>query len=490
MHKYDSISINLPSKIGYVSVAVAAVKEYAVRLDFSKSEAVRLSQAAEEAVLHALRFGYGGDDETLHIEMSTAATGLRLTIRSKGLPLSEDLLPQYDPERLPAEGDLTGLDAFLIRRLMDSVQFSVNPEGLREIVMIKHFPAPLSEHDEELRSQAADVLDADDIDPIIRLARPEDAESISRLALRAHGSLLFSEDLYYPEHVREMIDSGAMISMVAVTECGAVVSHGALVINAPGDMVEELTYGFTAPEYRSKGSVGEIARKLLENAVSRGVQAVFASAVTTHDKSQRAAAHLGFTDCALFLASTPASRARQTKEGLAPGRISDLAMVRCLHKTDMGHIYAPLRHRRMMKNILLNLGVRVRFLQLADHPLQKEARIKTFSDVKAGWAVLFIAEYGRDTVEKVDSLFRLLCDQGVFSVQLVLPLRSPAVGAFSEAFEAKGFFFSGVMPDWEGHATLVLQRQNGVIPDYDSIIIYSPAGRELLNYVRSCDPSN
>ncbi|MFW5735361.1 MAG: GNAT family N-acetyltransferase [Oceanidesulfovibrio sp.] len=486
MQTHDTVTLRLPATCRHVGLVAAVVTEYAAKHGYAGIDAQRLSQAAEEAVLHAIRFGYGAEDDTLDIEISTTALGLQLAIRSKGLPLKEDMLPQYDPERLAAEGDVTGLDAFMIRKLMDSARFTLSPDGVREIVMLKHPPLPIHEQAEQPVTRAVPSGSKDDR-LAIRFARPEDAEGISRLVMRAHGSLLFSEDIYYPARVREMIETAEMVSMVAVTEDGVLAAHGALVSEGPGAKVEELTYGFTAPEYRGNGSARELADKLLENARSRGVEAVYASAVTNHDKSQRAAHHVGLRESALFLGVSPASRAWQTKNGHAPGRISDLAMVYRLQKTDDLVVYAPPRHQRMIETIHANLGLRMRYEHSRVAPHRNEARVEALSDVKDGWATLFVTQYGRDVVSLVESHVRLLCTQGVKAVQLVLPMTSPAVCALTDAFESRGFFFSGAMPDRDGHDALVLQQLNGIDPDYDSIRTYSPAGRELLEYVRSCD---
>jgi len=72
----------------------------------------------------------------------------------------------------------------------------------------------------------------------IRLAVPEDAEDIARIAMLSHGSILFHEDIYYPARVREMIQSKQMVSVVAVTDDNTLFGHGALVSPEPDSLVE------------------------------------------------------------------------------------------------------------------------------------------------------------------------------------------------------------------------------------------------------------
>lgn len=489
MRLHDPVTLRFPAKSKSVAVAVATAREYAVQAGLAVTEAARVSQATEEAALHAIRLGYGGEQEELVLEMAISALGLQLTVRSMGLPLQEQDLPQFNQSRLHTEGDATGLDAFLVHKLMDSARFSVSANGMREVTMVKHLPTPALPRHEHLEASAVTVGPGSEVSLVVRPARPEDAEGISRLALRAHGSLLFNEDIYYPERVREMIELGEMVSMVAETDTGMLVGHGALVSEISGSKVEELTYGFAAPEFRGHGCTWEIADRLLSGALARGVSAVVASCVTNHAKSQRSALHVGLKECALLLAVTPASRVWRGVDGATPGRISDVVLVRRLGDMPQSEFFLPERHRVMIEHMHQRLGLRLRYAQTTGPLPPTEALVETVADVKGGWAWVLVVEYGQDVIDKVDYHVRLLCEQGMSSIMVFLPLDNPATCVLSPAFEAKGFFFAGVLPDKDGRENLVLQRLHGVDPDYDSIQLCSPFGRELLAYVRACDPN-
>ncbi|NCC53032.1 MAG: ATP-binding protein [Spartobacteria bacterium] len=489
MRLRDPVTLLFPAKNTGVAVAVAAVREYAVQAGLPGADVPRVGQATEEAALYAIRFGYGGEQERLVLKMSTNAVGLRLTIRSKGLPLREQDLPQFDPSRLRAEGDATGLDAFLIRKLMDSATFSVRPGGVREVTMIKHLPLPVSQNDEPHDVPVAKVGSGSEANLVVRLARLEDAEDISRLALRSHGSIRFEEDIYYPERVHEMIAHGEMVSMVAVTDTGILAGHGALVSDLPGSNVEELTYGFAAPEFRGHGCTWEIADRLLADALARGVVAVVASAVTNHVKSQRSALHVGLKECALLMAVSPASRVWREADGATPGRISDVVMVRRLGDMPDRTLFPPERHWDMIGRIHERLGLRLRYGQATAPLPSSEARVEVLADVKDGWAWVVVVNYGHNVIDEVLAHVLLLREQGIPSILLFLPLDSPASGGVSTTFEEKGFFFAGVSPDKRGRENLILQQLNGVAPDYDTIRLFSPFGQELLAYVRACDPN-
>jgi len=73
-------------------------------------------------------------------------------------------------------------------------------------------------------------------------------------------------------------------------------------------------------------------------------------------------------------------------------------------------------------------------------------------------------------------------------VNLLLPLGDPCTPAVCGACEKMNFFFAGLEPVDNGTEALIMQYVN-CDPEYGSIRVFSPFGKELLEYVRSCDPS-
>ncbi|MFO7728918.1 MAG: ATP-binding protein, partial [Desulfonatronovibrio sp.] len=269
MRLQDVISIHFPAKTRWVVTAVAALREYAEGIGFDKTNASRICLALEEAVCYAISLGYDSERDSLRVTLGRTTLGLQITVTSKGLPLNEDSLPQFDRQRLESEGDMTGIHSHLIRSAVDKAVFSILKDNRRKITLFKNLPiaapakVPLqSEHSRPGLKDAS-------LSTTIRPAGPDDAQSISRLALRAHGSLLFNADIYYPERVREMLDQGEMRSMVAETPQGEILGHGALVAEAAEALFEEITFGVVDRRLRGRNCSGAIAQALMANAVER-----------------------------------------------------------------------------------------------------------------------------------------------------------------------------------------------------------------------------
>ncbi len=379
---------------------------------------------------------------------------------------------------------------------MDKTAFSILGGGEREITLVKLLPPGADDTDQlakdiEYCPAPEDVRGEHDI----RLARPRDAESISRLALRAHGALLFSEHIYYPARVREMLESGEMHSIVVESPNGAIMGHGALVAAFPGARVEEMTFLVVDRRSQGRSYSRAIGEALVANAAARGIWGLFALAVTNHVSSQRPLEHLGFGAWALLLAASPASRVwRQDAQGKPgrseePGRIANLAFIRRLGAATGAPLFAPAAHRRMIEHIFENAGVSMIFHDAGECRLpEADARITTLSGGKEGWGTIFVLEYGRDIISQTAEQLRLLRAQSVAAIYLLLPLDVPITAFISERFEEMGFFFAGVLPYPGGRYHLALQFLNNCDPGYDAIRINTPFGRRLMEYVRSCDP--
>ncbi len=496
MRLHDPVSLHLPARDRWVGVAVAAAEEYALRLGFAKERVRHICLALDEAAMNAIAFGYGGANDELRITLAGTAHGMHLAVRSLGLPLDEPLLPQYDPGRL-VEGDTTGLGVHLIRRLVDQASFSVKEGGEREISMLALLPIAHSPDPGE-RGEPPAALSATD-SPLpaqtLRRATPNDAEAIARLALRSHGTVLFDERIYYPASVREMLETGEMISVVTEAEGVGLTGHGALLLLEPG--VGELTFGFVDARHQGKGCSWGLAEYLIEAAAELGLRVVLASAVTSHVRSQRSALHVGLRECALLTAAGPAASIwredRADKASVVPGRIADLVLIRCLGEPDPAPLHLPTRHRRMIERILAHIGFG--HPQVTDatgeaHLPDTPSLLETEADFKEGWAFVTVAEPGRDALAQIEAQLHASRAHDIPLTVLLLPLDNPHTPGLCEAAERLGFFFAGVGPGQEGRMHLALQFLHGTEPGFEAMHVYTPFAHELLDYVRSCAPGS
>lgn len=130
-----TVELRIPSKAEWVAVARLAVAAVANRLRFSIEEIEDVKLAVAEACTNCIQHANGS--EQIEITCETEAHGLTVRVRDFGKGTS----PEQIRSRRISEERVGGLGVFLIRSLMDSVEYDVHPEHGTNLVMTKRVTA-------------------------------------------------------------------------------------------------------------------------------------------------------------------------------------------------------------------------------------------------------------------------------------------------------------------------------------------------------------
>lgn len=129
-HSLGTVQLRIPSKAEWVAVARLAVAAVANRLNFSIEDIEDVKLAVAEACTNCIQHAQGSDQ--IEITCETHGDGLTVRVRDHGHGTRpETVQPQREQE--PRVG---GLGVFLIRSLMDNVEYDVG-EGGTNLVMTK-----------------------------------------------------------------------------------------------------------------------------------------------------------------------------------------------------------------------------------------------------------------------------------------------------------------------------------------------------------------
>ncbi len=492
--------LTIPNDPSYARIAGTYVGEVAAKIGFDHGERERIEQGVSEALLNIFDYSFEpGEQTTCDIICERAPEGLRVAIRDRGLPL--------DPARLraaPGRGsdDKTSGSMPLAPELgdyWDEVRFNnLGLEG-KETVLIKY------QKDKSL----ADFYRACEIWPFepklepgppqpekieyeVRLMKSSEALEVAKCIYQAYGYTYPYEQLYLPDRIRELNESGQMTSAVAVTVDGEIMGHCASSFMGKNRRIALLGQGAVKPKFRSYGSFRAMSEFLVEKARSQGVIGVFGEAVTAHTMSQQVAHRVGMVDVAPLLGRLPLSvQLRGSDEQTQ--RMTVLTLFMYLHRPSHVRIYPPEHHREMIGNLYKQLGV----VPVMDPPRPGETELpesdsvlRVHARVPQGYAEIDLDQFGKSIVQDVESARRQLCYQKIEVIDLWLDLTDPLTFRWTEQLEQLGFFFCGILPGgMKTGDALILQYLNNVRLDYDQIAIHSPGGKELLAYVREHDPN-
>jgi serine/threonine-protein kinase RsbW len=125
------VELRIPSKAEWVAVARLAVAAVANRLNFSIEDIEDVKLAVAEACTNCIQHAHGS--EQIEITCETEPDGLTVRVRDYGHGVRADNLAP----RRTTEPRVGGLGVFLIRSLMDSVEYDVHPERGTDLVMTK-----------------------------------------------------------------------------------------------------------------------------------------------------------------------------------------------------------------------------------------------------------------------------------------------------------------------------------------------------------------
>jgi len=130
VHGLGAVDIRIPAKAEWVAVARLAASGIGSRLRFSIDEIEDLKLAIAEACTSVIQ----GSEAPTSIEIRYEATHdeLRITVRGDGRG------PKIERVGPPGEDPRVGeLGVFLIRSLMDNVEYEVDPRSGPRLVMTK-----------------------------------------------------------------------------------------------------------------------------------------------------------------------------------------------------------------------------------------------------------------------------------------------------------------------------------------------------------------
>lgn len=125
------VELRIPSKAEWVAVARLAVAAVANRLNFSIEDIEDVKLAVAEACTNCIQHAEGSDQ--IQITCETGPEGLTVRVCDFG----HGARPEGIRSRRTDEPTVGGLGVFLIRSLMDSVEYDVHPDRGTNLVMTK-----------------------------------------------------------------------------------------------------------------------------------------------------------------------------------------------------------------------------------------------------------------------------------------------------------------------------------------------------------------
>lgn len=478
------VRVTVMTRRKYLPAVSGLVRDCALREGLTVEEAGHFEIVTEEACLNVIQHAFEDKpDEYFDVLVETRPARFVVAVEDHGLPM--------DWKKIEG-GDQVGFGMRLIQAFTDEVRFiNLGHQGKR-IEFIKDFSrermlrAEAEERDETGVSREAASLDV----PIaIRLMNPDDGASVARCLYRVYG-YSYMEYAYFPEKIRDLIESGLQVSMVALNPDREIVAHQGYTKSHPGSRMAEMGAGIVDPRYRGRGLFERIKKTSIDHAREQGLYGLYIESVAVHPYSQKANRALGARETGILFGYIPVHITFRKIDETKEQRQAVVLMYNRLNREPERTVYPPYQHRTVIGKIYENGG----FRRIQGDASGSAGGTDTLTHVEIqanhdmGMAFIKLVQFGKDFQDCIRYHLRELCFQKLDCVFLDLPLCDPATARHSAAAEILGFFFAGLIPELDAGDVLRLQYLNNVKIDPSKTVVVSDFGKDLFDYVwKECE---
>jgi anti-sigma regulatory factor (Ser/Thr protein kinase) len=490
----SQIIISIPNKISLIPIVIQGVSTYAKIVGFPETDCMHLELVIEELLTNVIKYDYMPDQtETIEIVLNTTTLGVRIHIKSNGIPLDIETIKSY--ENISASQFLSqnekGLGTLLIKKFADNIKYTNKGKEGQEIEFEKYLPIEmLNPVNDETNGEPGKIANVTNFEFYIRRIYPSEAYDISRLAYYAYKQTYIYDHIYYPERVRQLNQTNELMSYVAVNKANEeIIGHCANIPESFSDLCE-IAVAFVNPAYRGAGCLKTISDYQIHEIQRMDFSGACGYAFTTHPYSQKAAHGLGLRESALFISRVTSLDFNKIKSTNS-FRESWILMFYYFKNDNSATIFIPEKHKKMIEEIYSNLGIPNRTFAVSNEKFisANDAGVLEIKTDSYSCAHIFIKEYGRDTFLGIQHSLKTFCLNRFETIYLYMPLDCPETSGLCGDFENIGFFFCGIKPGKMNKEWLVFQYLNNQIYPYENLQFCSEFGEKLSAYVQSEDPN-
>jgi len=313
----------------------------------------------------------------------------------------------------------------------------------------------------------------------VRRLTPADAAYVPELTIRVNGPGYIHAEMYHPERLIRLNQSGELVSVVALVKEREVVGH--LALERPGlDPIAESGEAMVLPEHQHHHLLDRMRSLLEDEARRERLTGIYGNTVTHHVFSQKTEERFGAQPIAMLLGASPAAAHRDAEK--LPQRVSLLTYFKFIAAPGEFAAYAPRRHRDVIARLYSLIGRRVAFMEPA--AANGEVALESSIDSKIDRASIRVRRAGANAAARLAEERERVCrKRGAKVAYLSVPLADPGAEDLCEQAEASGFFFCGIEPRPAGEGDLMKMQFLDAPIDFSLIQTDGAAARDLAAYV-------
>jgi hypothetical protein len=225
-----------------------------------------------------------------------------------------------------------------------------------------------------------------------------------------------------------------------------------------------------------------MTERLSGEAVTKGLEGIYAEPLTVHTFSQRNDERAGMPVCAALLGVNPEKFGPKDVHCTTTGqRQSYLRTFRFLGTPESRTLYAPECYRDMLVELYAAIGAPVT-VAYPSSELAKDSRTAVKVSGR-GCAVVTFEQIGSSAPVELRQAFRDVRALGAKTVQLSGPIGDPGLPGLIEAARGLNFFFCGLGPGFaDGADTFWLQWLSEAL-DTSKLQLFTDGAKRLIAFI-------
>ena len=470
--KVNAQKKNLPAITSFI-------REISKQQGFKKSDVNKLELITEEACLNVIEHAFeNNEDEYLDVILERKPTKFVIAIEDQGLP--------WDMKHMGKTGK-TGIGILLMKAFADEMRsYNLGRKGKR-LEFVKNVPYDSIDiaKDEQISKQTETELAPLDTPLEIRLMNLDEGIALARCMYRSY-SFSYKESVYLPDKVKDLLENGLQVSIVAVTEDNEIIGHIAMMKEARDSVVGDVGQAVVDPRFRKRNLFKRMKQSLIEYAKEQGMYGLFSEAVSVHSFTQKGNIALGAVETGLMLANVPQRFSFKKIHSHLEKRQTTVIYYIRVKKEPLRTVYPPMHHWSIINEIYEYGKFNRKIEKITDFksieiPESSVVEIQASPDVSI--AMISVKKFGKDIESIIKHHLHDLCLNKIECIYLDLPLSEPAVAVYCAALEVFGFFFACVIPELQNGDVLRLQYLNNVQIDPSTAVIVSDFAKKMYNYI-------
>lgn len=466
-----------------VPLAPSVVEGSAELLGLPAQDRSRLGTLVVEVIEALVREAFElRDDVELEVEVLRVPGDLRVVIRDQGAPL--DFGAGYPPRvaelvRLGFADDLSFVHEGRNgnrTEISKHLKYARVGEDAQFVAEVEADPTP----EPTIGEDGQVVVD-------LRAMTPDDVLEVARLFYRTYGyTVAYAPVVYEPELLAELVASGKHVGTIAVAPDGRVVGHIASDVHDSTATTGKIGLLAVDQNFRRHNITARLVFTHFARLLEQGFVGQYTEAVTVHVGSQKATLRGGGYESGLMLAAQSNDLDFKGFDTDEKSRKAVMLFYCSFGNTPERDVYVPPTYADVIRRIYaegkLPRTVHSEYLRRPEVPMAP-ARIKLKLNHETGVGWIYVDSYGEGFLEALQTQVHQLQTNRFDQILVVLPLSDPLTQHFGSGLLEIGLSFGGVYPEYGDGDVLVLQNLNNVELRPDEILVASPLGEYIRDFV-------